>query len=94
MKRILSTLAASALMALALGAAPATAADLDYDSARPAHDSLVEAVGHRHHWRHRNHFRHFGHFRPRHCHWDRVCWRDRWGHKHCDVERVCGRRWH
>jgi hypothetical protein len=43
--------------------------------------------------RHRHNHWHRGHWR-RNCFWDRVCVRDRWGDRHCTIERVCRpRRW-
>jgi hypothetical protein len=44
-------------------------------------------AGHRrgHHWN-RHHWR-------RACHWERVCWRGRWGVRQCRMERVCRPRW-
>ena len=30
------------------------------------------------------------HWRP--CHWERECWHDRWGYRHCEIVRRCHRR--
>ena len=32
---------------------------------------------------------HGGPFGFRRCHWERVCWIDRWGYRHCDFVRRC-----
>jgi hypothetical protein len=54
--------------------------------------SELEEVRHRGgHWRHR-HWRHHRHM-SRHCFWDRVCWRNRWGERRCELQRVCRPRW-
>ncbi len=43
-----------------------------------------EDAGHRHGWRR-------GYWRQN-CFWDRVCFRNRWGVKHCEMQRVCRHR--
>jgi hypothetical protein len=55
------------------------------DHGRGGYDRFEEA-GHRHNRWNRGGWR-------RNCFWDRVCIRDRWGDKHCRVERVCRPRW-
>jgi hypothetical protein len=52
------------------------------DDFRGPRDDFREAGHrHRHHWR-----------KP--CHWERVCWRNRWGERRCRMERVCRPRWY
>lgn len=40
------------------------------------------------------HYRGWRHYNRRNCFWDRVCFRNRWGVKHCAMERVCRPRWY
>ena len=100
MKRLLTaTIVASGLL-FAGGTAPAFA-DPGYGRGEGVHrdggfrDGGVrgggprhyEDVGHRHRGWRRGHMK-------RHCFWDRVCFRNRWGEKRCHMERVCrGPRW-
>lgn len=104
MKRILTAALLSSGILFAAGAAPASA-DNGYGRGEIHRDGgyrdggfrdggyrdggarSFDEVGHRDGWRYR-------HWRHRNCFWDRVCFRDRWGHKVCNMERVCRPRWH
>ncbi len=108
MKRLVTAALLSSGLLLAAGAAPAFADPgysvqrdggyRDYDGGRGdggyrdddyrgGGSRDYDEVGHRRghwggYWRHR-----------RNCFWDRVCFRDRWGFKHCEYQRVCRPRW-
>lgn len=98
MTRFLTAALLSSGLLLAAGAAPALADPGDHgryensfkDRDFRHHDGRgydrYDNAGHRHHRWHRGHWR-------RNCFWDRVCVRDRWGDRHCRMERVCRPRW-
>lgn len=83
---LLSILGAGA--ALMIAAAPASAAPAGgWTEAAQASERGPVELAHGRRWHHR-------HWYPRRCHWQRVCWWDRWGHRHCDLVRRCHRpRW-
>jgi hypothetical protein len=87
MKRILTAALLSSGILFAAGAAPASAepghgrGEIHRDGGARGFDE----VGYRHGWRHRH--------ARRHCGWERVCFRNRWGVKRCHMERVCHPRW-
>jgi hypothetical protein len=85
MKRVLTaTLLSSALLVTA-GASSAFAdtgygRDGGYRDSGPRYEDVGHRNGHRH-WR-----------KPR-CSWDKVCWRGKWGQRHCKLVRVCRPGW-
>ena len=87
MRRLMKLSLAGGALALCLGASVASAApaasSLAGDGLRAVQSSQVERV---HDFGRRN--RGFG-FGFRRCHWERVCWIDRWGYRHCDFIRRC-----
>lgn len=94
MKRFMTAALLASGLLFAAGTAPAFA-DPDHagryergvkdggyrDHGRGGYDRHHEAGRRHHHW-YRDDWR-------RHCFWDRVCVRSRWGYKHCRFERVC-----
>jgi hypothetical protein len=95
MRRILSSSMAGGALAICLaasaaGAAPAAGPLAGYSPAAEQ-SGMVEPVHRR--WRKHWRFHHYPHWGFRRCHWDRVCWWDRWGYRHCDVVRKCRPRW-
>jgi hypothetical protein len=92
MKRILTAALLSSGILFAAGAAPASAepgygrGEFHRDGGfRDAGARGVDNIHYRHGWRHRH--------ARRHCSWERVCFRNRWGVKRCHMERVCHPRW-
>jgi hypothetical protein len=92
MKRILTAALLSSGILFAAGAAPASAepghgrGEIHRDGGfRDGGARGFDEVGYRHGWRHRH--------ARRHCGWERVCFRNRWGVKRCHMERVCHPRW-